>query len=103
MRTGGDERLKVNRYTYRGSNSFIFIFVSHLTWGQFLKKGICSHRSKFFPLRVDPTLKGLHCPEKRAGSHKKLSPFVKMIENYGGVHIHLNIYLFNAEDKWIYT
>ena len=27
-------------------------------WGQLLKERICSWRSKFFPLRVDPTEKG---------------------------------------------
>ena len=57
-------RFKVNKYTFRGSNSFIFMFSSHFIWGQLVKKRICSRRSKFFPLRVDHILKGLHCPGK---------------------------------------
>ena len=32
------DRLKMNGYTFRGSNSFIFIFASHLSIGKFLKK-----------------------------------------------------------------
>ena len=34
------------------------IFASHLIRDQLFKKRICSLRSKFFPLRVDPILKG---------------------------------------------
>ena len=64
--TGG----KVNGYTVRGSNYFIFIFASHLIRSQLLKKRICSPRSKFIPLRVDSILKGLHCPRKQTGRHK---------------------------------
>ena len=41
-----------NGYTYKGSNSTIF--ASLLSRGQLLKQIICSSRSKFFPLRVDP-------------------------------------------------
>ena len=66
--------LMVIGYTFRGSNSFIFIFASHLNGGQLLKKRICSPRSKFFSLRVDPVLKGLHCPVKQIGSKKNCLP-----------------------------
>ena len=70
--------IKVNGYTFRGSNSFIlFFFASHLFRGQHLKERICSPRSKFFPLRVDPILKGLHCPGKQTGSHKSRLPLQK--------------------------
>ena len=44
---------------------------------------ICSTRSKFFPLRVDPILDGLCHP----GNHQEFTeivPHVKMIEKYSG-------------------
>ena len=50
-----------NGYTFRGTNSFIFILVSYLIRGRVLKERICPTWSKFSPLRVDPILKGLHC------------------------------------------
>ena len=43
---------------------------SLLNVGLLLKERICSSRSKFFPLRVDPSLKGFCCLEKQTGSHK---------------------------------
>ena len=54
---------RVNRYTSRGNNSAIFIFTSLLKWGQLSKGGICSSRSKFFPLSADTTSKEFHCKE----------------------------------------
>ena len=54
-------RSEVNGYTFRGSNSVIFIFASHMNWGHLIKERICSRWSKFFPLRVDPILERL-CP-----------------------------------------
>ena len=52
----GKPNLMVYGYTIRGSNSAIFIFASLLNGGQLIKERICSNRSKFFPLRVDPLL-----------------------------------------------
>ena len=66
----GSDWLKVNGYTFRGSNSVIFIFVYHFSRSQLLKKWICSHWSKFFPLRVDPISGGLHPSGKQTGSDK---------------------------------
>ena len=43
--------------------------------GSTLKERICSCRSKFFPLRVDPILEGLPLPGKQTGSHKSCNPF----------------------------
>ena len=63
------------------SNSFIFIFASQLIRGQFLKKRICSPKSKFFPLRVDPIWKGLHCPGRQTGSHKNCFLLLKGQKN----------------------
>ena len=60
--------------TLSGEATLIFIFASYLIRGLLLKERICSPRSKFFPLRADPILKGLHCPEKQTGSHKNCFP-----------------------------
>ena len=48
--------------TLSGETTLIFVFASHLLKGQLLKKKNCSARSKFLPIREDPTLKGLYCP-----------------------------------------
>ena len=53
--------------------------------GQLFKERICSSRSKFFPLRVDPILEELCCPWKQSGSHK--SCFEKMVDNCGDISI----------------
>ena len=37
-----------------GGTTVVFRFAAILNCGQLLKERICSHRSKFFPLRVDP-------------------------------------------------
>ena len=66
--------LKVHGYTFRGSNSVIFIVASHLIRGQLLKKRICFFRSRFFPFKVDLILKGLQCLGKQTGSHKSCFP-----------------------------
>ena len=64
----------VNGYTFRGSNSFIFICAPHINWGHFIKERICSLWSKFFPLRVDLFL-GRLCPLGRhTGSHENCLP-----------------------------
>ena len=57
----------MNGYTFRGINSVIFIVVSHIHWGHLIKERICSHPSKFFPLRVDPILKD--CPPGKQTGH----------------------------------
>ena len=62
--------LKVTGYTFRGSNSVIFIIASYINWGQLINERICSHRSKFFPLRVDPFMGRPRPPEKETGSHE---------------------------------
>ena len=47
----------MNGYTFKGSNSVIFIIASHICLGHLIKGGICSLRSKFIPLRVDLILR----------------------------------------------
>ena len=49
----------VKRYTFRDNNSSIFFLASLLNRDQLLKERICSSRSKFFSLRVDPILEAL--------------------------------------------
>ena len=44
--------INANGYTFRGSSSTIFAPL--LSGGQLLKERICSYRSKFFPIRIDP-------------------------------------------------
>ena len=78
----------MNGYTFRGSN-YVFIFASVLNGGQFLLGRICSYRSKFFPVRVDPILEGPCCPGKHTGSHKSCRLLisgkhtVKLKKNWG--------------------
>ena len=64
---------------------FYFIFTSHFSRSQLLNKIICSPRSIFFSLRVDPILEELHSPGKQTGSRKNCSTFVndrKRLEVY---------------------
>ena len=47
----------------------VLYFASFLSMGLLLKERICSSRSKFFPLRVDPIAKCYVHPEKQTGTH----------------------------------
>ena len=73
----------MNEYTVRGSNSFIFSFTSHLIKGQFLKKRILFFKSR-------PYFERAALSRKANRKSQKLFPFVKVIENHGGVLTHLN-------------
>ena len=77
--------LKVNRYTFKGSNSITYHLASPFNGGQPFKEIICSLGSKLFLLRVDLDLKKLCHPGKQTGSHKSCLP----LKN-GGVTIHLS-------------
>ena len=59
--------------------------------GQLLKERICSHWSKFFPLRVDSILGRLHLPGKQTGSLANCLPLKNMAEKDGDAPIHLNL------------
>ena len=48
-------------------------FASLINRGQLLKKRICSFRSKFFVLIVDPIMEGLCCPGKQVKVSRVLS------------------------------
>ena len=77
--------IKVNGYTFRRSNSFIFIFASHLISGQLLKK-----RKEFAPLfKSRPYFEWAALSRKANRKSQKLFPFIKMIENHAGELIHL--------------
>ena len=66
--------INMNGYTFRGSNSVIFIVASHINWGHLTKERICSHRSTFFSLREDPILGRLCLPNGQKGSHENCLP-----------------------------
>ena len=59
-----------------------------------LKERICSLRSKFFPLRVDPVFKVLNCPGIKQNS-QKLFPFMKVAEN-----VEMHLCLFKSKDSY---
>ena len=65
---------RMDDYTFRGSNSTVFIFPSLLKKkDQLLKKRIYSSRSKFCHLRVDPNFEGPHSSGKQAEVIKVVS------------------------------
>ena len=65
-------------------------FASLVGRGQLLQERICSHRSKFFPLRDDPSLEVLRHIRKANRKSLKLFAFVKVAEQHGGVPVHLS-------------
>ena len=69
-------KLKMNGYTFQGEQLHHFHFCNPTQWIQLLKERICSSRSKFFTLRVDPTLGLLH-QGNQAGSYKSWFPSEK--------------------------
>ena len=75
--------------TLSGEATLISIFASHLIRGQLLKKKICSIKSKFFTLRVDLILKGLHCVKKSKQEVTKVVSLCKNDKNPIGVLKHL--------------
>ena len=82
-------QLKVNGYTFRGSNSIIFFVACYMNWGHFINERIWSHRSKFFLLRVDSIWEeSVICVSKQ-----KLTKIVSLLKhggNGGDVQRHLN-------------
>ena len=73
-------------HTFQGSNSVIYVFFP-FSGCLLSKERICSSWSKFFPLRVNPSLEG-QC--KQTGSHKSCCPLVKIAEKHGGVPIQVS-------------
>ena len=70
--------IKVTEYTYRGSNCYILIFANLFNVSKHLKERVCSHRSNFLPLNIEPHLEG---QGKQTGSHNSCFPHVKMGRN----------------------
>ena len=68
--------LMVSGHIFRGNNSVISFMPPFFNRVLLLKKRICSYRSKFFTLKVDPHWEGFHCPWKQTGSLKS-SPLKK--------------------------
>ena len=55
-------------------------FASFPNRGQLLKAKICSYRSKFFPLKVDPISERFSPPQNQERKSQKLSVLAKMAE-----------------------
>ena len=81
--------LNMPGYTFRENNSTIFCFASLLNWGELLKERICSTRSKFFHLKVGPSLEGV-----ATWKSQKLSLLLLMAEKHGSGPIHSKIVTF---------
>ena len=60
-------------------------------WFNSYLKEFAPSRSKFFPLRVDPLVKGFIVEESKHEILKLILNCVKVMEKRGGVHIHLNV------------
>ena len=73
-----------NGYTIMESNYVIFIFAFISNDDQLSKERICSHRSKFFPFRVDPIMRRLHQQRKRTVITQVMSPSET---SHGGVRL----------------
>ena len=84
VRTRSKIHSKMIGCTLKGSNFAFFIFVSILNRGQLL---ICSHRSKFFPIREDSFWKDFIF----LGSIQeatKVVPLSKTVEKHRGISMH---------------
>ena len=64
----------MNGYAFKGSKSVTLIFASLCNKSQLLKERICSWRSKFLLVRVDPILEELQCPGKQTKNNMNCSP-----------------------------
>ena len=73
--------LKVSAYTFRESHS-LFLFLPSILLRITSKRKKMLLGSKVFPLREDPSLKGLRHPGKQTGSNKS---FLRLKKN-GGKH-----------------
>ena len=78
----------------RGSNFALVIFASPFSVGQLLNERICSFRSKFFPLKVDPFWKGFYTE----GSKQEVTKVVSLCKYDRKKHERIPIHL-NASEK----
>ena len=68
------DMVKVNGYTFRGSNCVISVF-SLLNGITTENERISCHKSKFFPLKVEPISGELYCIGKLTVSYKSCFPW----------------------------
>ena len=74
---------KVNGYSFKGSESAIFVLPSFLKIFTLEEKNLLP-RSKFFPFKSRIHLgKGFYCQRKQPGSRNSCSPFVNCQKNIG--------------------
>ena len=73
----------MNGYTFRESNSVIFIFCLPSQFRFTFKENNLLLLKNFFPLRADLILEELKRPGKQVRS-KNFSPFIKMARKHGG-------------------
>ena len=66
----------MNVYTFRGIDFAVFVFFFSCR-DQLLKERICSYKSKFFPLRVNPIFLKGYVIQGSIQESQKLFPFVK--------------------------
>ena len=69
---------KVNGYIFRGRNSVIFIFASHINFGHLIKERIYSYRSKFILSGEYPILGRLRVPGKQTRSDENYLPLKRL-------------------------
>ena len=79
--------LKVNGYTFQGSNSYFDFCIS--SQGQFFKKRIRSPKSKFFPFKGRTYFERAVLPMKTNWNSRKLLPFANMAVEQRGVPTHI--------------
>ena len=92
--------IMMKRNIFRGKLSHFHCCRLHKL-GSSHKKRICSHQSKFFPLRVDPILGRLCPPVKQRGSHKNCLPLKTWREKMEVHPYTLNIPLiWSSWDTW---
>ena len=85
--------------TFSGEATLSFSLLPPINWGHLIKERICSHWSKFIPLREDPILGRLHTPGeqtgslrtpgKQTGSQENCLPLKTWWKKDGGVPIYL--------------
>ena len=92
----------MNGDTFRVSNPAISLCGFCLNWGQLLKERICSKKSKFFPLKVDPILEGLSCPWKQTNKVTKIASLPKNGEKHGDSLIYLKLFEIKLLENFLF-
>ena len=87
--------------TLSGEATLLVSLLPHINWGHLVMERICSHWSKFFPLREDPIL-GRLCPlDKQTESHDNCLPLKTWLEKDRGVPIYsCTLNLLHFQDNY---